>query len=282
MVLRENLTISTTKLAVFGDPIQHSLSPRIHTAFATQFGIPLTYEKIKVPKGCLAHHLAQFVAAGGTGVNITTPLKSEAFALVTNILPSIKTIGALNTLAWQADKQAWLGDNTDGLGFVHYISQYLELDLQTIRVLLLGAGGAARAIIQALLEQGVGSLVVLNRDLEKVNDLNNGRLQTMTYTAFNQDFEQHEVDLIVNATSCSLTNTLPPLASECFDDKWVVDLAYKQGMPTKFMTWAKLHGAKQVEDGLGMLVEQAALSFALWFQEKPHTHPIYQQLRTSE
>ncbi|MCS5707302.1 shikimate dehydrogenase [Candidatus Berkiella cookevillensis] len=275
--------ITQTKLAVFGDPIHQSLSPRIHIEFARQFALDIDYQKVLTPAGTLAEALSIFSSAGGMGANITAPLKQEAFALIPQLSPCARTAGTLNTLKWDPSTQQWFGENTDGQGFLQYLQKYTSIDIAPARVLLLGAGGAARALIDVLEKNVSQPLTVVNRDLEKAQDLKKyPRLELLSYVALNQQIHQTRFDIIINATSSSLHQQLPPLDNAWLKNSIVIDLAYAHGLSTPFMEWALSHHAKSVDDGLGMLVEQAALSFALWFDRMPDSKPVYQQLRSRE
>lgn len=275
--------ITQHKLAVFGYPISHSLSPRIHMEFAKQFGISIAYEKIQCRKDQLKDALEKFLEQGGMGANITTPLKEEAMHLAGTLTSRAQAADALNTFHWQSTEKRWLGDNTDGEGFIKYLAKHRKLDLNGLNILLLGAGGAARALVHAFLSTHFGTMTILNRDLVKASTLKRQEnINILSYEVFNSLAPLLPIDIIINATSSQFSETLPPLMEKCLKDKLVVDLSYSQGMPTHFLAWAKSHYAAQVDDGLGMLVEQAALSFELWFNKQPDTFSVYQHLRSRE
>lgn len=224
-----------------------------------------------------------FSSTGGIGANITAPLKQEAFAFTAQLSPQARTAGAVNTLKWDPISQQWFGENTDGQGFLEYLKKHATLDIAPARVLLLGAGGAARALIGVLEKKLLLPLIVVNRNIEKAQDLKKYRfLELLSYPELNQQINQKHFDIIINATSSSLHEQLPPLDTAWLKNAIVIDLAYAHGLSTPFMDWAMFHQAKKVDDGLGMLVEQAALSFALWFDKVPDTKPVYQQLRSRE
>lgn len=244
----------------------------------------IDYQKILTPAGTLAEALSIFSSAGGVGANITAPLKQEAFALIPQLSPHARTAGTLNTLKWDPSTQQWFGENTDGQGFLNYLQKYTSIDIAPARILLLGAGGAARALIDVLEQNLLQPLTVVNRNVEKAQDLKRyPRLELLSYVELNRQINQTtQFDIIINATSSSLHQQLPPLDSAWLKNSIVIDLAYAHGLSTPFMDWAQSHHAKSVDDGLGMLVEQAALSFALWFDNIPDSKPVYQQLRSRE
>lgn len=267
------------KLAVFGSPIQHSLSPDIHQMFAEQFDVTLSYQRIEANQDSFIGLLDKFRAQGGIGANITTPLKINAQAVCHSISSRAKQAGAINTLKWDLSEQAWIGDNTDGQGFVSFAEKSLLFSLENAKILLLGAGGAGKAVAYSLLQEPIASLTVLNRDMAKLEALKeNARVQCMRYEAFNDLPNSQPIDMIINATASSLYQKQVPLESKFLADKIVIDLTYSRDRSTLFMDWARRHGARRVVDGLGMLVEQAALSFKNWFGLMPDTKPVYDYL----
>jgi shikimate dehydrogenase len=267
--------------AVFGWPLTHSLSPEVHQSFAQQFGIDLSFEKILTPKGHLAQQLADFRARGGLGASITLPLKQEAFALCTAHTLRAQEAMAVNTVFWRGDT-LW-GDNTDGAGLLRDITVNLGLSLQHKNILILGAGGATLGILPSLLTQQPQNITILNRRLEKAQPLcaRSAVIQAFSYADF-----AHEayvpVDLMINATSSSLQDIALPLDAHWVKNAVVIDLAYLPAQLTPFQRWALAHGAKQAWDGVGMLIEQAALSFALWHQKIPQTQQLVDKLRCPE
>lgn len=275
--------MSVRTLAVLGDPVAHSLSPIIHNTFAKQHDISIEYKKIKVPLKALHFHWEDFLRAGGWGANITTPLKAAAMSLVKFKTPSAHSIGALNTIYWDSINQQWGGDNTDGEGFLRYLTKHLHIDLLKKNILLLGAGSAASALVHAFLSSGFGQLTVLCRDLNNALYLKKkDNIHISSYTDFNSLAVFEPIDMIINATSCGFSGTLPPLDEKCLKDKLVIDLSYRAGGLTNFLEWAQRAQAKEIHDGLGMLVEQAALSFELWFNRRPDTLSVYQKMRSRE
>ncbi len=266
--------------AVFGDPISHSLSPQIHEAFAQQFAIALRYERIRVPSGELKANIELFRQQGGKGANITLPLKQEAFTLCDQLSNRALEAQAVNTIGWNENGELW-GDNTDGEGFIRDVMNNHQLLLNDKRILLLGAGGAARGILAPILSFSP-MLIVVNRDLSRAEHLvaHYPQVKTMSYAQLAQATEP-PFDYIINATSASLTESLPPMPSHYIQNACCIDLAYRAQGLTPFLQWAKDGHARYIMDGLGMLVEQAAIGFALWHGQKPSTAPILQRLRQS-
>ena len=272
----------TVLLALFGDPVMHSLSPRIHTAFANQFSLDIDYQRILTFKGELAKTLAIFKKAEGFGGNITVPIKKEAYTLCQIHSSHASHAGAVNTFWWEDDKLH--GDNTDGRGFLNYIHKHLSEDTTNKRILMLGAGGAASALAAMFSEQPIQALSIVNRHIENAELLAemSDKFKAFGYDEFNNQKQIQQYDWVINATSCSLQNKVPKLNEKWIQDSVAIDLSYCGGEPTAFMNWAKRRGATNVDDGLGMLVEQAALSFTTWFNKEPETFPILSNLRSRE
>ncbi|MBN8772562.1 MAG: shikimate dehydrogenase, partial [Thiobacillus sp.] len=247
----------------------------IHTAFARQTGQDMTYEAILAPLDGFADSVAAFIAAGGRGANVTVPFKEEAFRLASRLSPRAQRAGAVNTLNFDAD--GILGDNTDGAGLVADLTRNLHCTIVGKRVLLLGAGGAARGVIEPLLDQQPAALVIANRTVSRAEELAElfGRgVRACGFDAANTPF-----DLVINATAASLAGDLPPLSPRVFTpDTMAYDMMY--GRDTPFLDFARTHGARTA-DGLGMLVEQAAEAFHLWRGVRPDTAPIIVALRTA-
>jgi shikimate dehydrogenase len=265
----------TDRYAVFGHPIAHSKSPLIHAAFAHQTGQDMTYEAILAPLDGFADSVAQFIAAGGRGANVTVPFKEEAFKLANRLSPRAQRAGAVNTLVFDAD--GILGDNTDGAGLVADLTRNLHCALAGKRILLLGAGGAARGVIEPLLEQQPAALVIANRTASRAQEL--AELFGRGVTACGFDEANTPFDVVINATAASLAGELPPLSPGIFTtDTLAYDMMY--GRDTPFLSFAHTHGAATA-DGLGMLVEQAAEAFWLWRGVRPDTAPVIASLRAS-
>ena len=258
----------TDRYAVFGHPVAHSKSPLIHAAFASQIGQDMAYEAILAPLDGFVDSVAAFVAAGGRGANVTVPFKEEAYALADHLTPRAQRAGAVNTLKFEAD--GILGDNTDGAGLVADLTRNLHRALTNKRILLLGAGGAARGVIGPLLDQQPAALVIANRTVSRAQQL--AALFDPRVTACGFDAPDAPFDLVINATAASLAGELPPISPRIFSAGTLAyDMMY--GRDTPFLTFAREHGAA-IADGLGMLVEQAAEAFFAWRGVRPDTVPV--------
>ena len=265
----------TDRYCVIGNPIAHSKSPLIHAAFAAQTGQDLTYERELAPIDGFDAHVRGLIAAGMRGANVTVPFKLDAARLATRLSARAEAAGAVNTLHFVDG--AILGDNTDGPGLVADIVQNAGVDLAGKRVLLLGAGGAARGVVLPLLDAGAARIVVANRTRATANALvatfADARVTACEYADIAAVF-----DVVVNATSASLSGTLPPVPACAFSASTLaLDMMYAAA-PTPFIVFAADQGA-QVRDGLGMLVEQAAEAFALWRGVRPDTTAVLAMLR---
>ena len=266
----------TDAYAVFGNPIAHSKSPRIHAEFARQTGQDMNYSARLAPLDGFAEAVQAFRAEGGRGANVTVPFKEQAFALVTRLSERARVAGAVNTLVFEPE--GLYGDNTDGAGLVRDLTANLGLDLAGRRILLMGAGGAARGVILPLLEQGPAQLFIANRTADKAVALaaafGAGRpnLAGGGYETLAGGF-----DVVINATAASLAGDLPPLAETVFaPGALAYDMMY--GRDTPFLAFARARGVRTA-DGLGMLVEQAAEAFLLWRGVRPDTGPVLRLLR---
>lgn len=276
---------STDCYAVVGNPIAHSQSPAIHAAFARQTGQAMDYVRLLAPLDGFEATVRDFVARGGKGLNVTVPFKLEAHALATELTPRARAAGAVNTLRFMPSVGAGfsiLGDNTDGVGLVADITRNAGLSLQNKTILLLGAGGAARGVLLPLLAQHPARLIIANRTRARAQALAQQYADTATaidvldYADLTAPAKA--VDLIVNATSASLEASMPPLSPTWLAPHTLAyDMMYARE-PSVFLQFALQHGA-QARDGLGMLVEQAAESFALWRGVRPETDPVLAALR---
>jgi shikimate dehydrogenase len=268
----------TDRYAVIGNPIAHSKSPAIHTAFARQCGQDLIYEAILGPLDGFAAAVDAFRAAGGRGMNVTVPFKLTALDLADKPTERARLAGAANTLRFDAD--GIFGDNTDGIGLVRDIRDRLGFTLRGRRILILGAGGAARGVVLPLLEEQPTQLAIANRSVDKAVALKAqfapcGDLAVGNFT----DFANGGFDLVINATSVSLGTERLPLPVGLFaPGALAYDMVYGKGA-TPFMADALRLGATQVVDGLGMLVAQAAESFFLWRGVRPDTRPVLKTLQ---
>ncbi|WP_110666401.1 shikimate dehydrogenase [Salinicola halophilus] len=266
----------TDRYAVFGNPIGHSRSPTIHAAFAEQTGEAMRYAAIEAPKADFAGAWRRFVAEGGSGANVTVPFKEAAFELADTLTARARLAGAVNTLSVDADG-ATHGDTTDGVGLVRDLA-FHAAPLDGARVLLLGAGGASRGVIEPLLAANVTSLTIANRTVAKARALAELFAECGEIDGCGFEDVTGPFDVVINATSASLAGDLPPLPDDLFLDGGVAyDMMYA-AEPTVFLRWAGDRGARTL-DGLGMLIEQAAASFALWRGVTPETRALREQLR---
>jgi len=271
----------TDRYAVIGHPIAHSKSPAIHAAFAAQTAQDLSYEALLAPLDGFAAAVAQFRAQGGRGMNITVPFKEEAWQLADRLTERARLAGAVNTLVFGSDVQ---GDNTDGAGLVRDL-EVLGAPLAGARVLLLGAGGAARGVILPLIDAGVARLFIANRTADKARALQahfaghdaRGVLAAGGW----QEAADAPYDVVINATSASLSDEAPPLPAGLYaPDSLAYDMVYGRGL-TAYLKQARDQGAARLADGLGMLVEQAAEAFALWRGVRPDTAAVRATLRAA-
>lgn len=279
---------------VFGNPIAHSKSPAIHAAFAASTAENLIYEARLAPVDGFAQAVSEFIAAGGRGANVTVPFKEEAFRLCDELTPRAQRAGAVNTLSFVAGKIH--GDNTDGAGLVADITGNLDFSLADKRILLLGAGGAARGVIEPLLAGKPASLTIANRSADKAQALAQVFRKTLihgarvlssmsvsensTVNAVNfAELAGQQFDLIINATSASLAGATLLLPPGLFaPDSLAYDMMYGKG-ETPFLQQAREQGASRCADGLGMLVGQAAEAFAVWRGLHPPVAPVLANLR---
>ena len=266
------------KYAVIGNPIAHSKSPFIHAAFAEQTGQSLSYTAELVEIGKVPEFIEQFRAKGGRGLNVTVPFKLDAWQIAEQLSERAQRAGAVNTLS--LNDKGIAGDTTDGVGLVNDLSHNHQLDLQNRNILILGAGGAVRGILEPLLNLSPAQLVIANRTVEKATQLADdfSDLGHITGCGF-QDLAGEKFDLIINGTSASLSGELPPLPDNILQSSAACyDMMYGAN-DTVFMQWARQQGAEKVLDGLGMLVEQAAESFFIWRGVRPQTQSVIKLLR---
>lgn len=264
-------------LALFGHPVSHSISPRLHETFGQRTGINLDYERRDTQPGTLRRALEAFAAEGGLGGNVTLPLKAEAMGCCASLSRRAEAAGAVNTLKWE--NGAWTGDNTDGAGFYRDITANRGFEPRGKRLLVVGAGGAAAGILAPLLESGPDALVVANRSAEGARELAR-RVDDPRVAGCGLELlrDMSGFHLVVNATSAGHAGLAPDLPPGVLgDDAWCYDLTY--GRPAApFLEWARRHGAEHVFDGRGMLVEQGAESFELWFGVRPDTTGLAETL----
>lgn len=267
------------RYAVFGNPIKHSKSPAIHAMFAEQCSQSMQYRPVKVELDGFDKAAKSFFEGGGAGLNITVPFKREAFEFADRLSERASRAGAVNTLSRCADG-AIEGDNTDGIGLVRDMIANLGWAVSGLRVLLLGAGGAARGVLEPLLRERPAQLLVVNRTSQRAQQLAQefadiGPLEGGAFELIGE----RQFDLIINATSAGLSGEQPDLPSSLLTERsCCYDMVYGNE-PTPFMRWSAHHTAWAVADGLGMLVEQAAQSFFIWRGVRPATRPVINQLR---
>lgn len=269
------------RYAVFGHPIGHSQSPRIHRLFAEQTGQTLTYTTEDVTPEIFEPSVKAFFQTGGRGLNCTVPLKELAFRLAETLSDRAQRSKAVNTLALRDDGMIF-GENTDGVGLVRDLIHNLGLDLTGQRILILGAGGATRGILEPLLQRQPSRLTIANRTPEKAAQLATefGDIGPITGGGF-ATLAGGDYDLILNATAASLSGDLPDLPPDILaQDGACYDLAYGRE-PTAFVRWGLEQGARLSVDGIGMLVEQAAEAFHLWRGVRPDTAPVIAELNVS-
>lgn len=270
------------RYAVIGHPIGHSKSPLIHTAFAEATGQALVYTAIEAPLDGFAATVDRFRAEGGRGVNVTVPFKLEACAYATDPADRARAAGAANALKFDGDR--CLADNFDGVGLVRDIVHNLGHAVRGRRVLLLGAGGATRGALLPLLEQAPAHLFVANRSVDKALALvqefvGRGAPAQVLEGGGYADLGGDAFDVVVNATSASLGQALPPVPAHALHpDGLAYDMVYGQGL-TPFLQLAQTRGVRHLADGVGMLVEQAAEAFAWWRGVRPDTATTIQRLR---
>jgi shikimate dehydrogenase len=271
------------RYAVIGNPIAHSKSPAIHAAFATQTGQRMTYEALLAPLDGFREAVAAFRNEGGRGMNVTVPFKLDAHALADRLSARAEAAGAVNTLRF--DEGGMHGDNTDGAGLVRDLTHNLGCPLSGARILLLGAGGAARGAILPLLGEGPVALTIANRTVSRADELvarfaPHAAAGTLDGCGF-ADLAGCSFDVVINATAASLADAAPDLPDGLYARHALAyDMMYGRD-DTPFMRAARADGAARVADGLGMLVEQAAESFLLWRGVRPLTAPVLEQLRTA-
>ena len=268
----------TDLYALFGNPITQSKSPNIHRQFAEQTGQDMHYTKQLVALGEFEQAAQEFFDQGGKGLNITVPFKLNAFDFAQKRTARAERAGAVNTLAKLSDGSI-LGDNTDGIGMIHDMHN-LGWELEGKRILILGAGGAVRGILQPLLEENPAQVVIANRTYSKAEDLaknfhDMGDVQAKTF----EQLTGETFDLVINGTSASMQGELPPLPdnllaanANCYDMMYGAE-------PTIFLRWAQERGSAQMADGLGMLIGQAAEAFYLWRQIRPEVVPVITAMR---
>lgn len=265
------------KYVVFGNPIAHSKSPRIHALFAEQTGVEHPYGAMLAPLDGFGSALQQFIAGGGLGANVTLPFKEQAYKAATKLSQAAELAGAVNTLKLLPNGELF-GDNTDGIGLLSDLERQQFIRSKD-RVLLVGAGGAARGAIMPLLSLGC-ELVITNRTFDRAAYLAKIFHYLGDIVALpTEQLDNQHFDLIINATAAGINGEHPELPSIIVHNRLrCYDMFYLQG-GTPFLAWARQLGVEHYADGLGMLVEQAAHAFLLWHGVMPKVEPILQQLR---
>ncbi|MDH3217912.1 MAG: shikimate dehydrogenase [Gammaproteobacteria bacterium] len=271
---------AVARYGVVGNPVSHSLSPRIHAAFAAQTGQTLSYEAIEIPLGNFAEDLRALRQKGYAGLNVTVPFKREAWELCDDLSERARLAGAVNTLSFLPNGRV-AGDNTDGVGLIRDLVDNLKLALANRKILVLGAGGAVRGVLGPLLAHTPGLLAIANRTPEKAVALarefaSYGAIEAVAFDGLGDEC----FDLIINATAAGLDDDVPPITDKIITaDTVCYDMMYRLGAATAFVDWGQAHGARRAYDGLGMLVEQAAEAFVIWRHVRPSTSGIIRSLR---
>jgi shikimate dehydrogenase len=265
------------RYGLVGHPVEHSRSPLIHTVFARQTGQRLTYELIDAEPAAFETAVRSFAAAGGKGLNVTVPHKEAAFALCSRASEAATAAGAVNTISIADGTLS--GYNTDGIGFIRDLTVNLRQRLAGARIVVLGAGGAARGIIGPLLKENPAELTIANRTKERAEEIVAKLGRTLLVArGFEELADLAAVDFLVNATSAGLKGEAPPFPTSLVGSStFCYDLVYGSN-DTPFVAWAKTHGAARAVHGWGMLVEQAAESFAIWRGVRPDTKPLLKQI----
>jgi shikimate dehydrogenase len=265
----------TRRFAVVGNPVGHSLSPRIHRMFAAQTGCDLEYDALLAPLDGFVQTLQSFFGAGGSGVNVTLPFKEAASDWVTSRDEFAGSAGAVNTIVASTD--GFRGYNTDGIGLVRDLTTNLGCDLNGQRILVLGAGGAVRGILGPLLGASPSRVVVANRTAAKAHALME-RFEDPRLCVSDPDALRAPFDIVINGTSAGLVGSLPKVPTVAIEGSLVYDMVYGDNAAS-FCSWARQRGAAKAVDGLGMLVEQAAEAFALFHGVRPDGAVVLHGLR---
>ena len=269
----------TDRYVLLGNPVEHSISPRIFTLFAEQTGQNITYEKLLVPTKQFADTVVALIRDGVHGANVTLPFKLEAVVVADTVTPRAKVAHAANTLIFQND-QTILADNTDGAGLILDLAR-LGLPVADLKLMIIGAGGACRGIIGPLLSADVKMIYIANRTLSRAQQVvhsfaGDQRVQICA----SEQFADCDFDCIINTSSASVDHQLPSFIPTELKKpvRWGYDLFYSK-QPTVFVKWLKQQGIEQAYDGTGMLVGQAAESFFLWRGMRPQIEPVINQLK---
>jgi shikimate dehydrogenase len=273
------MTQNIDRYAVFGNPIKHSKSPQIHKLFAEQTKQSLIYTAELVEIGQFNRAIKDFIQNHGKGLNITVPFKEDAWSCATQRSDRAQRAGAVNTLIVKPEGELF-GDTTDGIGLVRDLTQNHNIQLNDKDILIIGAGGAVRGVLEAILAQQPTSLLITNRTKQKALQLAKDFSDLGNIKGCGLDeIKNASFDIVINGTSASLQGELPPLPDSLFrKNSCSYDMMYA-AHATPFMQWSTNNGATKVFDGLGMLVEQAAESFYIWRNVRPETEPVIQNIR---
>lgn len=265
------------RFAVFGNPVNHSLSPYVHSKFSQQTGIKLDYKAVNVGAEEFETQVRAFFAGGGSGLNITIPHKHQAWQLADIKEESAKSTRTANTLYLR--KGSIAAANTDGDGLVKDIRANLHWQLKDASLVLFGAGGAARSVLPALAAAEVRKIILVNRTSQKARQLAQDFSHLPLIHCDIDALPQQDYTILINATSVSLTGEIDFPSAIIHSQLYCYDMVYNLQAPTRFIEWARDNGALVTEDGLGMLVEQAALSYKIWHGVVPNTAELIKELR---
>lgn len=274
-----NLLPDVDNYCVMGNPVRHSKSPQIHAAFARQTGQNIHYQAILIEEGKFSGALAAFQEQGGKGLNITIPFKRAAWEIADNLSVAAKRAQAVNTL-WFDKFGKCQGDTTDGTGLIRDLVENHDISLAGEEILILGAGGAVRGILDPVFDHKPERIVIANRTVARAEELadafsDRGNITTCRY----EELSGQQFHYVINGTAASLQGEVPPLPDDLLGkDAFCYDMMYASE-DTVFIRWANSHGAARAYDGLGMLVEQAAESFYIWRGVRPETAPVLKMLR---
>jgi shikimate dehydrogenase len=277
--MKIHLDSSMDNYAVMGNPVAHSKSPQIHAAFAEQSNQIIFYQAIQVDDGKFQAVVKEFQAQGGKGLNITVPFKGEAWEVSEGRSNRAERALAVNTISFD-DAGKIIGDNTDGIGLIRDLTINQGIAIKDKDILILGAGGAVRGILDPLLDEHPDRVVIANRTViraEKLVDIfsDHGDISACGF----DELAGSSFDIVINGTSASLQGEVPSLPDGLLNDNaCCYDMMYSMS-DTPFVSWAKAHGASKATDGLGMLVEQAAESFFIWRGVRPETRSVIDLLR---
>lgn len=270
---------SIDNYCVVGNPVAHSKSPQIHTAFAKQTRQNIFYQAVLVEEGKFNETLKEFQAQGGKGMNITVPFKGDAWEIADSRSSKAERAQAVNTFSFNDDGNI-IGDNTDGVGLVRDLVSNHNISIKDKNILILGAGGAVRGVLEPLLDKMPGRVVIANRTVNRAKELVDifSDIEELSACGFDE-LTGNNFDIIINGTSASLQGEIPPLPEKFLNDNTCCyDMMYSVS-DTPFVSWAKAHGAYKALDGLGMLVEQAAESFFIWRGIRPETKAVIELIR---